>query len=174
MILRSSVSQTEQTLRELLQDRILVLDGAMGTMVQALKLEEADVRGTRFKHHPVDLLNFVDVLCLTQPDAVTEIHGKYLQAGADIVTTNTFGASPVGMEEFRLDPETVKEINQAAVRCARRAAERAGFESWWRYKVALHGASDGVAGHAAGLLAHQREVLVPVWWINLLAQVREA
>ncbi|MDG2380082.1 MAG: methionine synthase [Pirellulaceae bacterium] len=124
MILRSSVSQTEQNLRELLQDRILVLDGAMGTMVQALHLEEADVRGERFKNHPVDLLNFVDVLCLTQPDAVTEIHGKYLQAGADIVTTNTFGASPVGVEEFRLDPETVKDINQAAVDCARRATER--------------------------------------------------
>ncbi|MBN01079.1 MAG: methionine synthase [Planctomycetaceae bacterium] len=123
MILSSPAHDVESVLRSLMQDRILVLDGAMGTMVQALKLQEEDVRGQRFKNHPVDLLNFVDVLCLTQPDAVTEIHSKYFEAGADIVTTNTFGASPVGVEEFQLDPETVHEINLAAVECARRAAE---------------------------------------------------
>ena len=123
MIVNRPQEETEAQLRCLLEDRILVLDGAMGTMVQALNLTESDARGRRFADHPVDLQNFVDILSLTQPDAVTEIHGKYLDAGADIITTNTFGSSPVGMEEFRLPPETMREINAAAVECARRAVE---------------------------------------------------
>lgn len=113
----------QHRLQTLLQEQILILDGAMGTMVQALHLEEADVRGRRFASHPVDLKNFPDILCLTQPDAIREIHAKYYRAGADIVTTNTFGASPVGMEEFQLPAEVMREINAAAVRCARAAAE---------------------------------------------------
>lgn len=114
---------TMALLEELLSDHILVLDGAMGTMVQALKLTEADIRGERFAKHHKELKNFVDLLCLTRPDAVTEIHRKYLEAGADIVETNTFGASPVGIIEFDLPPEIVREINVAAVRCARRAVD---------------------------------------------------
>ena len=126
MIVNRPQQETEAQLRCLLEDRILVLDGAMGTMVQALNLTESDTRGRRFASHPVDLQNFVDILSLTQPDAVTEIHGKYLDAGADIITTNTFGSSPVGMEEFRLPPETMREINAAAVECARRAEQPGG------------------------------------------------
>ena len=114
---------TMALLEELLSDHILVLDGAMGTMVQALKLTETDIRGERFAKHHKELKNFVDLLCLTRPDAVTEIHRKYLEAGADIVETNTFGASPVGIIEFDLPPEIVREINVAAVRCARRAVD---------------------------------------------------
>jgi len=108
---------------EILADRVLVLDGAMGTMVQALRFSEADMRGERFADHHKELANFVDVLSLTHPDAVTEIHRKYLEAGADIVETNTFGASPVGMSEFDLPAELVRELNFAAVEAARRAVD---------------------------------------------------
>ena len=114
---------TAALLEELLSDHILVLDGAMGTMVQALKLTEADIRGERFAKHHKELKNFVDLLCLTRPEAVTQIHRAYLEAGADIVETNTFGASPVGITEFDLPPEIVREINLAAVRCARKAVD---------------------------------------------------
>lgn len=117
------VSDVESRLRELLESRILILDGAMGTQVQALKLTEATIRGDRFVGHHKDLKNFVDIMCLTRPDDVTDIHRRYFEAGADIVTTNTFGASPAGMEEFGLPLEVGDEINAAAVRCAKRAAD---------------------------------------------------
>lgn len=110
-------------LEERLESEILVLDGAMGTMVQALRLSEADMRGDRFRQHPKDLARFVDILALTQPEALVDIHRAYLEVGADIITTNTFGASPVGMSEFGLGPELVQDINFAAVECARRAAD---------------------------------------------------
>src|SRR5882724_2300781 len=118
-----SRTKTYDQLESLLASRILVLDGAMGTMIQALKLSDADVRGERFSNHPKDLGRFSDILCLTRPDDITEIHRKYLSAGADIIETNTFGASFVGMEEFQLPRELVREINTAAVRCARAAAD---------------------------------------------------
>jgi 5-methyltetrahydrofolate--homocysteine methyltransferase len=118
-----SRTTTYDRLEELLGDRILVLDGAMGTMIQALQLSEADVRGERFSKHHKDLARFSDILCLTRPDDITEIHRKYLAAGADIIETNTFGASFVGMEEFQLPRELVREINMAAAGCARRAAD---------------------------------------------------
>ena len=110
-------------LESLLEERILLLDGAMGTQIQALGLDERGARGERFARHHKDLKNFADILCLTNPQAVTEIHRRYLAAGADIVETNTFGASPIGMEEFELPLELVREINAAAVACARRACD---------------------------------------------------
>ena len=110
-------------LPELIRERILLLDGAMGTMIQRLKLDEAGVRGERFADHHKDLKNFSDILCLTHPEKITGIHREYLAAGADIVETNSFGASPVGMEEFDLPFELVAEINRAAVACARSATE---------------------------------------------------
>jgi 5-methyltetrahydrofolate--homocysteine methyltransferase len=117
------VTDKTNQLESLMEERILVLDGAMGTQIQALGLDERGVRGERFAAHHKDLKNFADILCLTHPDEVTEIHRRYLAAGADIVETNTFGASPVGMEEFELQPELVREINAAAVACARKAVE---------------------------------------------------
>lgn len=116
-------TDTSQLLEELLSERILILDGAMGTMTQALKLDDAAIRGERFADHKKDLSRFADILCLTQPEAVTQIHRQYFEAGADIVESNTFGASLVGMEEFALPPELVHEINVAAARCARIAAD---------------------------------------------------
>ncbi|QDU30542.1 Methionine synthase [Anatilimnocola aggregata] len=112
-------------LENLLADRVLILDGAMGSMIQRYKLTEEEVRGERFaEHDPAKhLKNFSDLLCLTHPDKITAIHRQYLDAGADIIETNTFGASFVGMEEFVLPRELVREINFAAVKCARAAAD---------------------------------------------------
>ncbi len=81
------------------------------------------MRGDRLARHHKELKNFVDILCLTRPETVTEIHRQYLEAGADIIETNTFGSSPIGMEEFDLPPAMVREINLAAARCARQAAD---------------------------------------------------
>jgi 5-methyltetrahydrofolate--homocysteine methyltransferase len=114
--------KTDQ-LETLLAERILLLDGAMGTQIQALGLDEQAVRGERFAGHHKDLKNFADILCLTHPAEVTAIHRRYLEAGADIVETNTFGASPVGMEEFELPVELVRDINAAAVKAARVACD---------------------------------------------------
>ncbi len=111
------------TLENLLEDRILILDGAMGTQIQALGLDENAIRSERFSGHDRDLKNFADILCLTRAADITEIHRRYLAAGADIVETNTFGASPVGMEEFNLPLSLVEEINFAAVACARKACD---------------------------------------------------
>jgi len=121
----ATITHSAELLHQQLQRSILVLDGAMGTMVQALRLDEAAIRGERFRDHHKDLKNFPDILCLTHPASVTEIHRKYLAAGADIVETNTFGASLVGMEDFDFSngAELVREINMAAVACARRACD---------------------------------------------------
>jgi len=83
------MNQREQVLRQLLSERIVLLDGAMGTMIQAHKLDEKAFRGQRFANHGKDLRGCNDLLCLTQPDLITEIHQQYLEAGADIVETNT-------------------------------------------------------------------------------------
>ncbi len=116
-------ADTTALLHERLSKEILLLDGAMGTMVQALELDEAATRASRFARHHKDLHNFVDILCLTHPEKVADIHLAYLQAGADIIGTNTFGSSPIGMSEFDLRPGLCAEINAAAVRCARRALD---------------------------------------------------
>ena len=112
-------------LENLLSERVLILDGAMGSMIQRYKLTEDEVRGDRFADHDRQkhLKNFSDLLCLTHPDKISDIHRQYLEAGADIVETNTFGASFVGMEDFALPRELVREINLAAVKCARQATE---------------------------------------------------
>ena len=116
-------SNSHDQIQELIRERILLLDGAMGTMIQRLKLDEKAVRGERFADHHKDLNNFSDILCLTHPEKITAIHAEYYAAGSDIVETNSFGASPVGMIEFDLPLELVDEINAAAVACARKAAD---------------------------------------------------
>ncbi len=108
----------------LIRERIHILDGAMGTMIQRLHLDEAAVRGKLFVGHHKDLVRFSDVLCLTRPDDISDIHFAYLEAGADIVETNSFGASPIGMMEMDLPNELVRDINYAAVDCARKAVDR--------------------------------------------------
>jgi len=105
-----------------IQNRILILDGAMGTMIQKANLSESDVRGKQFANAEKDLRNFSDLLCLTQPKIIEDIHREFLEAGANIIETNTFGASPLGMEEFDLQ-SLVTDINVAAVKIARKAAD---------------------------------------------------
>src|SRR6478752_2369549 len=91
-----------QALPELLAQRILILDGAMGTMIQRFRLGEADFRGTLLKDHPKDLKNNSDLLVLTRPDVISDIHEGYLAAGADIIETNTFGASAIAQDDYGL------------------------------------------------------------------------
>lgn len=109
-------------LERLLGERILILDGAMGTMVQAHKFGEAEFRGTQFADHPRDLKNFIDILAITQPAAIAEIHRAYLLAGADIIETNTFGATSIAMADFGLE-RRARELNLAAVALARQAVD---------------------------------------------------
>ena len=108
---------------QLLSERILVLDGAMGTMIQRYSPTEADYRGERFSKHPIDLKNAGDVLVLTQPKMISEIHCQYLAAGADIIETDSFNANIISMEEFGL-AEFTREINVTAARLARAACDQ--------------------------------------------------
>lgn len=109
-------------MQQLINERILVLDGAMGTMIQQYNLSEADFRGERFKDIPGQLKGNNDMLCLTRPDVIEEIHRKYLEAGADIIETNTFNATSVSMADYHMQPYC-REINLAAVRLARKVAD---------------------------------------------------
>jgi 5-methyltetrahydrofolate--homocysteine methyltransferase len=109
-------------LRSVLADRIAILDGAMGTMVHQLTLDEAGFRGARFADHHRDLKNCIDVLTLTQGDAIRGIHAAYLEAGADIVETNTFGATSIALADFGLQHHT-REMNLVAASLARTAAD---------------------------------------------------
>jgi 5-methyltetrahydrofolate--homocysteine methyltransferase len=116
----------DTTLSRLLRERILVLDGAMGTMLQSYRLGEADFRGTRFADHPRDLKGCNDVLVLTRPEAVAEVHGAYLDAGADVIETNTFNAQAVSLADYGLEGFAY-EINKAAAEIAVRAAKAAAL-----------------------------------------------
>ena len=111
-------------LRALFRERIAVLDGAMGSMIQTYPLEEKDFRGTQFAAHPHDLKGNNDLLCLTRPDIIEEIHGLYFAAGADMVETNTFSSTTIGQADYKLE-SIVTELNTAAVACALRAARQA-------------------------------------------------
>ncbi len=106
----------------LLQQRIAIIDGAMGTMIQRHRLTEADFRGARFVTHTKDLKGNNDLLVLTRPDVIREIHGQYLAAGADIIETNTFGATRIAQEDYGL-AHIAREMNLAAARVAREAAD---------------------------------------------------
>ena len=107
-----------QSIKDCLQERILIIDGAMGTMIQRHKLGEADYRGERFKEWPQDLKGNNDLLCLTKPEVVKGIHKEYLQAGADIIETNTFNAQRVSMADYHMQ-EFAFEINVAAAKLAK-------------------------------------------------------
>ena len=109
-------------IQTLLKEKILVIDGAMGTMIQRHKLTEADYRGARFADWPSDLKGNNDLLCLTQPDIIKNIHLQYLEAGANIIETNTFNAQAVSMADYNMS-ELAYEINTAAASCARKAVD---------------------------------------------------
>ncbi|MCY4154428.1 MAG: methionine synthase [Gammaproteobacteria bacterium] len=115
------MSQTERQLRALLQQRILLLDGAMGTMIQSHNLGEADFRGERFAGHGCDLKGNNDLLTLTQPGIIRDIHRAFLDAGADLICTNTFNATAIAMADYQLQDQ-VLELNRAAAELAREEA----------------------------------------------------
>src|SRR5687767_14144591 len=110
-----------------LRERIVVLDGAMGTMIQGYSLIEADFRGDRFRDHTVPLGGCSDLLALTRPDIIEAIHLEFLRAGADIVETNSFTGTLIALADYKLDG-LVYDINHAAAQCAVRAALRAEHE----------------------------------------------
>ncbi len=114
--------KVEQEVLSLLKERIAVLDGAMGTMVQRYKLTEEDFRGSRFTDHAVDLKGNNDLLVLTRPEVIREIHIQYLEAGADIIETNTFSATRIAQADYHLE-DLAYEINVAAARLAKEAVE---------------------------------------------------
>src|SRR6266571_6408740 len=107
-------------LPEILAQRIVILDGAMGTMIQRHRLTEADFRGERFKDHPKDLRGNNDLLILTRPDVISEIHEQYLAAGADIIETNTFSSTAIAQADYRLE-SLAYELNVEGARLARAA-----------------------------------------------------
>jgi len=112
-----------QALPKILEQRIAVLDGAMGTMIQRFRLTESDYRGDRFKDHAKDLKNNGELLSLTRPDVIRDIHEGYLAAGADIIETNTFGATTIAQDDYGLG-HLAREMNLASARIAREAADK--------------------------------------------------
>ncbi|MEZ5046677.1 MAG: homocysteine S-methyltransferase family protein [Chitinophagaceae bacterium] len=110
------------TLEQSLQNKILIMDGAMGTMIQRYKLQEADYRGVQFKDWHIDLKGNNDLLSITNPSIITAIHLEYLEAGADIIETNTFNAQAISLADYAMQ-SLASEINKAAVVCAQKAVE---------------------------------------------------
>lgn len=109
-------------INKIVQERVLVLDGAMGTMLQRYKFTEADFRGERFKEWPYPLQGNNDLLSLTQPEAIATVHAKYFEAGADIVETNTFSGTTIAMADYHME-ELVYELNYESARIAKKVAD---------------------------------------------------
>jgi 5-methyltetrahydrofolate--homocysteine methyltransferase len=109
-------------IKSALESRILIIDGAMGTMIQRYKLEEADYRGERFKDWPTDLKGNNDLLSLTRPDIIKEIHSQYLEAGADIIETNTFSSTAIAQADYNMQ-SLAYELNVASAKIAKQAIE---------------------------------------------------
>jgi 5-methyltetrahydrofolate--homocysteine methyltransferase len=109
-------------IRQELEKRILVIDGAMGTMIQRYKLQEEDYRGEQFKNWHLDVKGNNDLLCITQPHIITAIHKEYLEAGADIIETNTFSSTSIAMADYDMQ-HLAYELNVAAAKCAKKAIE---------------------------------------------------
>jgi len=110
-------------IKNILIKRILILDGAMGTMIQSYNLDEDDFRGQRFKNHPKPLKGDNDLLCLTKPEIIKQIHEAYFEAGADIAETNTFNSTSIAQADYGLE-DIVYELNIEAARIARKVADR--------------------------------------------------
>ena len=110
------------TIKEELKKRILIIDGAMGTMIQQHKLTEGDFRGERFKNWPKDVKGNIDLLSITQPEIITGIHKEYLQAGADIIETNTFSSTSIAQADYDMQ-SLAYELNKQSATCAKKAIE---------------------------------------------------
>ncbi|MEO7600256.1 MAG: homocysteine S-methyltransferase family protein [Opitutus sp.] len=123
-LLAARAAEGTSALEQAFASRIVILDGAMGSMVQTYQLKEADFRGERFKSFAHDLQGNNDLLSLTRPDVIEEIHSQYFAAGADMVETNTFSSTSIGQADYHLEP-IVTDLNLAAAAVARRAADQA-------------------------------------------------
>ncbi|HKA34286.1 MAG TPA: homocysteine S-methyltransferase family protein, partial [Candidatus Binatia bacterium] len=138
------MKNNSETLKRLLSNRILVIDGAMGTMIQALKLDEAAFRGAQFKNHQRPLKGCNDLLSLTRPDAIESIHKQFLAAGADIVETNSFNSQAISLADYALEDQTYA-INLAAAKCARKAADAASTPEKPRFVAGAIGPTNRTA-----------------------------
>ena len=116
------MTKKDSNFAEVLKERILVLDGAMGTMIQEYELEESDFRGEIFTNHKSDLKGNNDILCLTKKQLITEIHEKYLESGCDIIETNTFNANRISQADYNAE-QYCFELNKAAAKLAKEACE---------------------------------------------------
>jgi 5-methyltetrahydrofolate--homocysteine methyltransferase len=139
-----------KSIREALQHKILIIDGAMGTMIQRYRLREEDYRGTRFASWPSDLKGNNDLLCLTRPDIIKAIHMEYLEAGAHIIETNTFNAQAVSLADYNMS-ELSYEINVAAATCAREAVKN--------YISRYGEPADGYGPYVAGAMGPMNKTL---------------
>ncbi|MBS0660526.1 MAG: homocysteine S-methyltransferase family protein [Verrucomicrobia bacterium] len=155
-------------LRDLLEERIVILDGAMGTTIQRYKLTEEEYRGERFAAHPTPLKGNNDLLCLTKPEVIEGIHRAYFDAGADLVETNTFNATSLSQEDYRL-AHLARELNLAAAKCARRAADEAMAADPSRRRYVA-----GAVGPLSKTLSISRDVNDPGARDVTFAQVSEA
>ena len=151
-------SDPERSLREQLAHRILVLDGPMGTMIQRLRLDEAGFRGERFRDHSQPLQGANDLLCLTRPDDIAAIHDAYLAAGADIVTTNTFNATSVGLADYGLEGVIEEPVQRRGVLEVgeRGPAALLGGAGDHAVPALVAGALEGGAGRRVGPRGHHR------------------
>ena len=131
-------------IERLLQQRILILDGAMGTMIQRYKLVESDYRGERFADWPRDLKGNNDLLVLTKPEVIRAIHSEYLEAGADIIETNTFGANATTLHAYGMDSLNY-ELNVAGARLARDACDAHATPDRPRFVAGVLGPTDKTA-----------------------------
>ncbi|MFT5133431.1 MAG: 5-methyltetrahydrofolate--homocysteine methyltransferase, partial [Gammaproteobacteria bacterium] len=121
-MIENDLSKRHTLLMDLLEERILLLDGAMGTMIQSYKLEEADFRGERFREHPCDLKGNNDLLSISKPEVISAIHNAFLDAGADIIETNTFNSTSIAMADYQME-ELAYELNHQGATLARLAAD---------------------------------------------------
>ena len=138
------MKQTPHPIEKLLQQRILILDGAMGTMIQRYKLGEADYRGSRFADWHRDLKGNNDLLVITKPEVIKEIHSEYLAAGADIIETNTFGANATTLKAYGMEALNY-EMNVAGARVAREACDAYATADKPRFVAGVLGPTDKTA-----------------------------
>ncbi|MBI4886554.1 MAG: methionine synthase [Acidobacteria bacterium] len=159
---------TAHLLHDLLARRILLLDGAMGTMIQRRRLTEADFRGDRFRAHPRDLKGNGDVLALTRPDVISAIHGEYLAAGADIIETNTFSGTAIAQADYGLEA-LAYELNLEGARLARAAADE-----WTRQTPDRPRFVAGAMGPTNRTLSISPDVNNPALRVATFDQMRDA
>ncbi len=140
-IFADNMAFTGDIISNLISHRLLLLDGAMGTIIERLKLSEEQYRGTRLKGHPVTLSGNYDILCLTAPEIVTAIHRLYLEAGADIIETNTFNANALSQQRYQTC-DLVRELNYRAARIASAEAARFSVQGRRRFVAGSLGPSE--------------------------------